>query len=215
MSHTIDGTLDGPGISVEVTAKGPSKVSVWSWPALPTGKPSFRGEVEFRIPGTHGASFQLPSLLDQVIRCEIRNLPTTTYKNTSANGVPSTSVSKGDQSCRSRSVCKKPTKSCTTSCSTFAPQHPLDVPGSPATATVANSVVDSPSPTNVVTLAASPVLSAAADLEGSPSISLPSSQRKRGREEVDYSSGDEDEGSSPCKKSRVLETQDDARRQGA
>lgn len=221
MSHPNDATLDDePDILVEAIAKGPStKISVWSWPGLSTGKPSFRGGVEFRIPGTHGASFQLPALPKQVVRGDIRNPLTTTYQNTSASNVPSTSVSKGDQSCRSRSVCDKPTKSYTTSCSTFARQSLLDVPGSPATATVADSVVDSPSPTDVVIPSASPILPAAADLECRPSKSLPpsqgTSQGKRGREEVEYSSGDEDQDGSPCKKRRIPETQHHARHRGA
>jgi hypothetical protein len=64
----------------------------------------------------------------------------------------------------------------------------------------------------MVTPAADPVLSVVADLEGSPSKSLPLSRPKRGREEVEYSSGSEDEGGNPRKKIRVPQTQNGKKR---
>jgi hypothetical protein len=214
MSHATDTTPKSLEVVVKVVTGGSTSVLVSLQPALWTGNPPFHGSVEFPVAGDHEVSFQLPWLSNQLITSKIRNCPTTTHENPSANGILSTSVSKRDQSCPSGTLDNKPTKGCTetqpgriTPCSTVVPQSSLTVPESPTKATVADSVVDSPSRKDVVTLAATPLLPTAADPIDSPSVSLPRSGQKRGRQV-----GDVDEDGRPPKKGRVLDSQDRASR---
>jgi hypothetical protein len=211
MSHTNDTRPDEPDIFVETIAtEGSSSIHVWSHPAVWTGKAQYQGGVEFKLAGDHGASFRLPWLSKGLITSEIRNPPTTNYKNSSRNGVPSTSVSKEDQSCPSETLDDKPTKGCIETQSgrvkprsTVVPQSSLTVPESPADAGLA---VGSPAREDVVTVAEGLILpTAAAPIDGAPE-SLPNSRRKRGRE-----AGDVGENGKSAKKVRGPDVQNDTR----
>ena len=216
MSHTTDAMLGSPEVVVKVVAPCAVSVQVSLQPALWTGQASFHGSIEFPVAGDHEASFQLPwlSKSNQLITSKICNRPTMTNENSSANGVPSTSVSKGNHSCSSGTLGNKPTKGGTetqsgrkTPCSTVVPQSSLTVPESPSKAAAADLIVDSPSPKDVAVLAATSLLPTTAVSIESPSGSSPRSGQKRGRQD-----GDDD--GRPSKKGRVLGTQNDTRRQG-